>query len=68
VLDGHVGPATCVVVSPEQCVIASGSEDASVILWDANRLKYIRQLAPHNGPIQAVDIHPYWVRKTMLVK
>jgi len=68
VLDGHIDKVRCIKTCPQQNVFVSGSDDGTIILWDQNRLNYIRQLAPHNGPVVLVDVHPYWVHLLGLTK
>jgi len=43
-LCGHVGRVSCLAVSSSHAVMLSGSDDGTVILWDACRLRFIRQL------------------------
>lgn len=63
-LHGHTGPVLCLALSPEWSVIASGSADGSVILWDLNRLCYIRslpalrELKPGAPPVRCVSVAP----------
>eukprot|EP01126_Amoeba_proteus_P008395 TRINITY_DN13103_c0_g1_i2.p1 TRINITY_DN13103_c0_g1~~TRINITY_DN13103_c0_g1_i2.p1 ORF type:complete len:263 (+),score=46.53 TRINITY_DN13103_c0_g1_i2:61-789(+) len=59
VLDGHRDTVLCIRVSGEFGVVVSGSSDKTCIVWDLNRVSYIRSLSPHNGPVLALDIHRY---------
>ena len=43
-LYGHSQPVTCLAVSRAYSLIASGSSDSTVILWDLNRKEPVRQL------------------------
>ena len=43
-LYGHSQPVTCLAVSRAFSLIASGSGDSTVILWDLNRREAVRQL------------------------
>jgi WD40 repeat protein len=45
-LCGHVGPVTAIAISLPYSICVSGSEDGSCIIWDLNRLSYVRQLIP----------------------
>jgi len=56
-LCGHLGTVLCVAASRPHSVIVSGSEDQTCIIWDLNRLSYVRQLAHHEGPISCVALH-----------
>ena len=54
ILSGHSVDVTCIKASSEQSIIVSGSKDGSVIVWDANRLKFVRTLLPPqpaNNPV-----------------
>ena len=58
-LHGHREKITCIAVSKPFAIIASGSSDSSVILWDLNRLHAVRQLGftPSNSVITAICIN-----------
>ena len=56
-LHGHTGPVTAVFVSSEYNIIVSGSKDATCIVWDINKMGYVRTLR-HNHPIVAVCVSP----------
>lgn len=43
-LYGHSQPVTCLAVSRAYSLIASGSSDSTVILWDLNRKEAVRQV------------------------
>jgi WD40 repeat protein len=59
-LDGHVGRVSTIAICAEQNIFVSGSDDRVAIVWDMNRLCFLRQLGPHNGPVSAVAIQPFW--------
>eukprot|EP01122_Echinamoeba_exundans_P007392 TRINITY_DN2266_c0_g1_i1.p1 TRINITY_DN2266_c0_g1~~TRINITY_DN2266_c0_g1_i1.p1 ORF type:complete len:3279 (+),score=338.37 TRINITY_DN2266_c0_g1_i1:138-9974(+) len=59
-LDGHVGRVTTVAICAEQNIFVSGSDDRIAIVWDMNRLSFLRQLGPHHGPVSIVAIQPFW--------
>lgn len=44
-LCGHSTPVCCVVLSQEFSIIVSGSVDGMCIVWDLNRLEYVRELS-----------------------
>ena len=53
-LRGHSGRITSLAFSKSFSVIVSGSEDGSAIVWDLNRLKYVRQLEGHVGIVEVI--------------
>jgi beige protein homolog 1 len=55
-LRGHSAPVTSLAFSKSFSVIVSGSEDGRAIVWDLNRLKYVRQLQGH---VSTVEVHAY---------
>jgi WD40 repeat protein len=61
-LCGHLGPISCVAVSRAYSIVVSGSSDKTCIVWDLNRLNYVRQLSQHDGPILEVAISDTSVR------
>lgn len=59
ILSGHSMDVSCIKASSEQSIIVSGAKDGSVILWDANRLKFVRTLLPSqpsNNPVSITHI------------
>ncbi|ORX90609.1 beach-domain-containing protein [Basidiobolus meristosporus CBS 931.73] len=57
ILRGHSAPVTCVAVSGSYSIVVTGSEDGTCIIWDLNRLNYIRQLSEHEQGVQALSIN-----------
>jgi len=57
-LYGHVGSIVSVCISQEWSIILSGSKDKTCIMWDFNRLSYVRTLWGHEGPITSMCISP----------
>lgn len=53
-LTGHRSPITCVLFHPVFSVLVSGSEDASVKVWDFETGEYERTLKGHTNPVQAL--------------
>jgi WD40 repeat protein len=41
-------------------MFVTGSDDRTAIVWDLNRLRYMRQLSGHEGPVVYTAVHPYW--------
>jgi WD40 repeat protein/uncharacterized caspase-like protein len=55
---GHAGPIYSVAYSPDGRMLASGSEDKTVRLWDAATRREIRTLTGHDGRVMAVAFSP----------
>mmetsp|Transcript_28720 Transcript_28720/g.37678 ORF Transcript_28720/g.37678 Transcript_28720/m.37678 type:complete len:440 (-) Transcript_28720:300-1619(-) len=53
-MSGHRSPITTVAIHPVYSVVASGSEDATVRVWDYESGEYERQLKGHTNAIQHV--------------
>jgi len=53
-LSGHRSPITSVAFHPVFSVLVSGSEDATVKVWDFETGEYERTLKGHTNPVQAV--------------
>lgn len=58
-LHGHRAPVTCLAVSAAFSLIASGSDDSTVILWDLHRMTSVRQLrfAPLGSSISCIHFN-----------
>lgn len=50
-LNGHRAAVSVVVIHPVFSLIASGSEDSTIRLWDCETNQYERTLKGHTGPI-----------------
>ncbi|PRP88292.1 BEACH domain-containing protein [Planoprotostelium fungivorum] len=57
-LNGHTAPVHCLHVSSEWSIVVSGSADKSCIIWDLNRLLFVRRLRGHKGTVNAVTVAP----------
>jgi hypothetical protein len=55
-LFGHSTPVTTLAVSKSFSTLLSASGDGTVILWDLNRLEFVRKLA-HGRPIECARIN-----------
>lgn len=51
---GHAAGVSSVAFSPDGKVVASGSYDNTVILWDAATAKQLRSLAGHSSLVTSV--------------
>ncbi|KAG0255863.1 hypothetical protein DFQ27_006020 [Actinomortierella ambigua] len=56
-LRGHRETVHTAAISVAYSVIVSGSEDKTCILWDLNRLEYVRELGKHEDGVRVVAIN-----------
>ncbi len=59
---GHLGPVACLAFNPAGTILASGSTDQTVILWDVATWRPIRVLRGHTGAIRTLEFSPDGVR------
>jgi dynein assembly factor with WDR repeat domains 1 len=58
-LKGHSKPITSISISPDGCVLLSGSEDSTARVWDLRFVdKPLYVASDHNGPILKVKFNP----------
>jgi len=57
-LYGHYGPITCIQISKEFNIAVSGGEDGSCILWDLNKMCYVRTVTEYLEKVIALAISP----------
>ena len=57
-MQGHREPITCVCIHPTYSVCASGSEDASIRIWDYDSGSFEKTLKGHMGPVTGVQFEP----------
>ncbi len=53
-LHGHMAPPTALAVSAAFGLIATGSRDRTIIVWDLHRLEHLRRFTGFPGPISAL--------------
>lgn len=56
-LIGHSDTITYLTASQAYRILISGSDDHTCIVWDLNRLHFIRQLPNHAGPISSICVN-----------
>jgi len=56
--EGHKERVTSVVFSPDGSMIASGSEDGSIKLWDTQNGVLLRTIKDHNSDVTSVAFSP----------
>ncbi|KAI9203243.1 uncharacterized protein BJ171DRAFT_624220, partial [Polychytrium aggregatum] len=54
---GHTSTVLCLAVSKSFSILVSGGDDRLAIIWDLNRMEYVRTLAGHEGPVTSVAIN-----------
>ncbi len=55
-LFGHAGAVTALTVCRPYSVLVSAGVDASAIVWDLNRLSYVRSVRAHASAIDALTV------------
>ena len=55
-LRGHHNYVHCVAFSPKGNILASGSYDEAVFLWDVRAGRLMRSLPAHSDPVSGIDI------------
>ena len=58
ILSGHRGPITCVTFHPVYSIVVSGSEDATIKIWDSETGQHERTLKGHTSSVTGVAFHP----------
>jgi platelet-activating factor acetylhydrolase IB subunit alpha len=48
---GHRSSVTCIAAHPQFSLLASGSEDSTIKIWDFETMQYERTLKGHTGPV-----------------
>jgi WD40 repeat protein len=56
-LSGHNDTITYLTASQAYRILISGSDDQTCIVWDLNRLHFIRQLPNHAGSISCICVN-----------
>ncbi|KAJ8308471.1 hypothetical protein KUTeg_013345 [Tegillarca granosa] len=58
VLLGHKATVNCLVVCKPYSILISASDDHTCIIWDLNRLCYVRSIDSHKAGVKVVAISP----------
>ena len=58
VLSGHADAVLCVAFAPASNVLASGSSDGEIKLWDTGNWRTVRTLTGHKDFVQGLTFHP----------
>lgn len=57
-LQGHTDLVTSVVLSPDERLVVSGSDDETVIVWDLDTRAALRTLRAHTDAVNSVVVSP----------
>jgi WD40 repeat protein len=52
---GHTGPVNCIDMSPNKKMLASGSDDKSIIIWDMATATVLKKLTGHAWKVTSVQ-------------
>ncbi|XP_060592600.1 lysosomal-trafficking regulator-like [Ruditapes philippinarum] len=55
-LYGHKRSINCLVVCKPYSIMVSASQDATCIIWDLNRLSYVRSIKGHRSGVQVLAV------------
>jgi WD40 repeat protein len=55
---GHTGPVNCLDMSPNRKMLASGSDDKSIIIWDMATASVLKKLTGHAWKVTSVQFSP----------
>ena len=55
---GHTGPVNCLDMSPNKKMLASGSDDKSIIIWDMTTATVLKKLTGHAWKVTSVQFSP----------
>lgn len=57
-LTAHSKPVVGIAISKDGKLLATGSADSSIIIWDAVTYQIIRRIAAHKGQVTTLDFSP----------
>jgi len=55
---GHTGPVNCLDMSPNKKMLASGSDDKTIIIWDMATATVLKKLTGHAWKVTSVQFSP----------
>ncbi|XP_055949206.1 lysosomal-trafficking regulator-like isoform X3 [Argiope bruennichi] len=55
-LNAHTDAVTSLYICKAFSIFVSTSKDGSVVIWDLNRLCYVRSLTGHEGPVELITV------------
>lgn len=58
----HAGAVTCLAISPDGAVLASGSDDKTARLWDTRTGALLHSLGPHGFGVDSIAFSPDGLR------
>jgi WD40 repeat protein len=56
---GHRDKIGCVAFSLDDRFFASGSDDGTILIWEAATGRHVRRLEGHRGPVLSLDYREY---------
>jgi WD40 repeat protein len=57
-LAAHSKPVVGIAISKDGKLLATGSADSSIIIWDASTYQIMRRIAAHKGQVTTLDFSP----------
>lgn len=55
---GHIGAATCALISPDGQVVFTGGRDNRVIMWNVPTRQPVRSFLGHSGAVRTIEFVP----------
>ncbi|ETL24725.1 hypothetical protein L917_21195 [Phytophthora nicotianae] len=57
-VESHTGFVSCVAFNPQGSLVATGSHDENVRLWDVRNGRTVADIGAHQEPVVSVQFHP----------